>query len=472
MKERNRDIFERALNDLPQRKAAPGSWNGIADGLDQLDASRFVGQNKGKLPVHNAPAGTWKGIEAGLKAAFWAGTAGLMIKGGALVVLSATVLTALILFLPEKEGPRPDRNPAVVVEQGKTGGHGQAVEKGTRSPEGQEGEAGYVKGAGSVVNSIPQSRDNIAIPSGAEFFSAESPVLAAARPADSSLPRGAPETPGTGENDQDVHLMPYRDFLYRKTVPEQIAMKEADVDQVARDDYFSEKAKFDIGLGVHYAWMNYGQWDPEGMELPDIVTSMGIDVLLEWDRFYLRTGMSYASWEESGAYNFNINRNELVYSYQYVDSAYIDQSTGQVNYITTEQDVYDSVFYKRPDEIVNRYRVLQVPLEFGYKMVASRRWTFGVHAGIGADINIGSQAFTPVFTDDQATLAGVDDHMVYRPALNWRLAAGVTARYRFTRRFSLYMEPTYHTYLNTVYPGANSNNLFYLQLKFGILYKF
>ena len=49
MKEKNRDIFERALNSLPHRKADPGAWTGIAAGLNNLDVSRFMDQNKGGI---------------------------------------------------------------------------------------------------------------------------------------------------------------------------------------------------------------------------------------------------------------------------------------------------------------------------------------------------------------------------------------------------------------------------------------
>jgi hypothetical protein len=96
----------------------------------------------------------------------------------------------------------------------------------------------------------------------------------------------------------------------------------------------------------------------------------------------------------------------------------------------------------------------------------------GLNVGVGADFNISSHVLTPLFNESQSSLVGIENYMVYRPTINWRLMAGAGIFYRLSNRFSIYLEPGYDVYLNTVYPGTNLKNVSYFQVKFGILYKF
>jgi hypothetical protein len=268
-------------------------------------------------------------------------------------------------------------------------------------------------------------------------------------------------------------LLP-RKFNFFPAEPLYFAASERNVSGMERlrDDYYRERKKFDISLGVSYGWMQFNEVHPENMVLPESVPSLGLDLLFEKDRYYLKTGLGYTSWEESADYKFQYNKHEVVYEYQYVDSASYIPATNQITYFTTEQQVYDSVFYQKPDVVRNQYRVLQIPLIFGYKLLETKKWMIGLNVGIGADFNISSTKFTPLFDESQSSLVGVENHMIYRPTINWRMMAGAGLFYRLSNRISLYLEPGFDIYLNTVYPGTDLKNVSYYEIKFGILYRF
>lgn len=469
MMEKNRDIFKQALTDLPNHKADPKNWEALSASLDALDASRFIHTNKAGLPRHKAPAGAWNGIEQGLQASFWTGTTGLAIKIGSVVLFTATVITAVLFYNARENVPKPIETPVLESQQSEISA---VPEQPVRSSgKGEEAFQASNKKQNSVgLEPVEDPKERI----GNEYDE----IRTASLPTLTSNSMGFPRKNSvSGSSLSEKPLPGMLSALNVKTLPihpqlTYIPENYASGKSRIRNDYYQEKRRFDISLGAFYGWMYYNDVNPESMHVPDAVSSVGLDLFFEKDRFYIKTGLGFTSWEESADYEFRYNKNELVYEYLYVDSAAFVPGTNQITYFTTEQEVYDSVYYKKPDVVRNQYRVLQVPLIFGYKLVESRKWMIGMNVGLGADFNISSKIFKPLFSESESSLVGVENHMVYRPTINWRLMAGAGVFYRLSGRISFYLEPGFDVYLNALYPGTELQNASYYEVKFGILYKF
>ena len=468
--EKNREILQEALNHLPQRKAGPKSWGIIAASLDQLAGSWFMQRNKGGLPTHTAPISAWKGIKQGLQGSGWAGANAFVIKAGSMVILAAALVTAVLVMLPEKE-PRSTIESTVIVMDG------------TEAAEDAE------NNGMPEINAVPlapevDSEDPIGQGVTTPVHEETPEAITTGGKKTSILPQASPSKLKTAHQPQENFSMPasnpidrinpltsVRLPVYLPSDPALLSWSHP-VKPPADPGYYRQKRGFDLSVGGHYSWIRHKQLHLDNMEVPASVNGFGLDLMLERDRVYLLIGLSYLSWEDKATYTFNYNKNELVYAYQYVDSAAFIPETNQVEYYTSEQEVYDSVFHQRPDAIRNHNRVLQIPLIFGYKLYESRRWLMGLNAGLGADINLSNTVYAPVFDEDQASLAGIDNHLVYRTPVSWRLLGGASIQFRVSNHLGLFFEPAYHIYLNTVYQGTGMNNVSYFEVKFGIRYKF
>ncbi|MDZ7742660.1 MAG: hypothetical protein U5Q03_13145 [Bacteroidota bacterium] len=155
-------------------------------------------------------------------------------------------------------------------------------------------------------------------------------------------------------------------------------------------DYYRNRIRVDVSLAAFYSLINFQDVQVQNMEIPESVSSFGLEFMLEKQKFSLKSGLAYLSWEEKAVYNFEYRQNELVYSYNYVDSAHIDPHSGNINYFTSPRDIYDSVDHQRPDQVKYRYRVLQLPLVLGFKMMENPKLKFSVFAGAGGDFRIGA----------------------------------------------------------------------------------
>jgi hypothetical protein len=193
---------------------------------------------------------------------------------------------------------------------------------------------------------------------------------------------------------------------------------------------------------------------------------------LEKHNWFLKTGIEYLSWEEKGTYNIDYNQNQLVYQYNYVDSANINTSSGEITYFTSEREVYDSLPGQLSDEAGYNYRMLDIPILVGYRIVDRTKFRFALIGGMGFDIRIAGKKFTPVFNEEDASITGITSNLQYRTSNNWRLIGGIELSYYFSKSMEIYLEPSYQQYMKPLYSNDNTKGLRSFKMKAGLRYSF
>ena len=468
MIEKNRDILINALNGLPRRKAGEKGWEKVSGSLDHLDSKDFLAKNISSLPRYKASANAWKSIEKALPSSFFAGPLGSLIKAGSAIFIGAALITALIFLLPDQ-----DDNHLVSRETGKRS-NTKAIDK-SNADRSEKTVMPNIK-SGKRANAAEEIKKPV--------YPMESLTSSTSMEKDRDINMHANAKPIPVEQFRALHLHALtrksnhisqlqnagkrNQSLTALTFQERNNHERPEINY----DYFQPKNHFDLSLGAFYSLINFQRVQVQNMEVPESVSSFGMDLMLESRNFYLKTGLAYLSWKEKAKYTFEYRQHELIYTYNYVDSAHINPGSGSIDYFTTKREVFDSLEHFSPGQIRYQYRVLQVPLIAGYKVLENQKLSFALQAGIGADFRIGGREYLPVFNKEDARVIDVVNYLDYRFNINWRMIGGLSVRYRISDRLSFYLEPTYHQYLKSIYQNSGLKNVSYIEFKGGIIYKF
>jgi len=458
MIEKNRDILSRAIKDMEQRSPDASAWHSIADRLDHLDALAFSEKAKQSLPEHKAPQGTWTGIAAKLPPAtysFWSGIAGKIIAGIAIV---GAVTLAYIFFPAGEEGSIPetdiinkspqivnnDTPPQIQIHDDNTGPERNAIKP-------------------PVEKLEPVEKQSVS--------PGEEPSLSAPNDVPKDL-----EVPASSVIERAGHdrLMPISHVhLFFVQDPRAIEKRENMTQPQLPSEYYDpDRMKIKFKAGAFYAFGRSAFLADKGMTVPQIFSSGGIDLRISKEKWSLTSGLEYLGWTEKGNYLVDYDRYQLVYQYNYVDSALINTFSGEVTYYTSEKEVYDSIPGRYEGESSYRYRILQVPILLGYKLFERGSFSLTVMAGIGVDIRLSGRQYVPAFDSESATISDVRNSLQYRTLNNWRLIGGAEIAYQVARRWEIYVQPSYQQYMKPMYLPENTKGtgLFKVQAGFHFLF--
>lgn len=243
--------------------------------------------------------------------------------------------------------------------------------------------------------------------------------------------------------------------------------------QIIPPEYY-DKTRFETQFkaGAYYALNQFQQIEQENMSIPLSISSLGLDFVVEKHRWILKTGFEYLGWKEYGDYRIDYRQNQMVYQYNYVDSAFINTFSGQVTYFTSDRQVFDSVSGQRSEQASYRYRILQIPLLAGYRIIERGNFNISIIAGLGIDIRISGKQFTPVFSEEDASITEVSNSLQYRAINNWRVIGGLGLAYSLDKRWEIYVEPSYQQYMKPLYAPENTKGMGLFKVKAGIHFTF
>jgi hypothetical protein len=451
MTEKNRNILSNAINTMGKRSPKASNWDDIAGRLDQLDAGAFSAVKK-DLPIHKAPGNAWKNITRGLPPAhfsFLGSLTGKIIFG--FIIVAA--ITASYLLIPVKEEERTENN-LEASSQVKTKLKAEAKSENQSASTATEAKRVKlaVSGSNDLLPSLPQS----------ENMFADLPVETKDREVSPSPIIIGSIEPLPSKYSNSINIKHYG--LQGRNERE-----AKDINPV----YFDEsRYQVEYSIGAYYAFSLYQQVETSGMDTPDKLSSYGIELKLEKHKWFLKTGLEYIGWEEKGTYTIDYNQNQLVYQYNYVDSANINTYSGEITYFTSEREVYDSLPGQLSDEAANSYRMLNIPILVGYKIVDRAKFSLAAIGGIGFDIRLSGKKYTPVFNEEGAVITGISSNLQYRTSNNWRLIGGIEMSYYLTRSFEIYLEPSYQQYMKPLYSNDNMKGPGSFKIKAGLRYSF
>jgi hypothetical protein len=478
MLERNRDILKHAIKTMPGRKPKASGWEGISGHLDKIDAGGPLLEQQPSLPAYKAPAGAWYKIAASLPAApfsFLTTIWGKMIVGA---VFTASLFTAYYLIQNREPETSKGNSSEAIINTEFIQEESKAVTESTSLPPSDP----------APDNDLPEMYNT---PSEVSITEAEEKLIATetkissqsikvqdftANKKDESHPQPSLKA-SSYKNDNRVNspdLLNFREANIFIPDQERIPEKRTITNNDLRNNiaYARDLSRAMFKAGIFYSYKFFREIDQEGMSIPSGVSSFGLDLSYERNKWVLRTGVEYMGWKEKGIYTFDYEQNQLVYEYNYVDSAYVDPGSGFVTYFTTPQHVYDSVPGSSNDQVIYEYRILQIPLIAGYKFFERKNFSAGILGGVGIDIRLAGKQFIPLFKQEDATLNETSSTLKYRTNNNWRLIVGLEVAYTFSRKWEIYAEPGYQWYMKPLYAPDNTKGIGLLNIKFGLRYIF
>ncbi len=467
MIEKNRDILTNALNKMSVRSPKPANWDHISDNLDQLETSNFVSKHKDKLPEYKAPADAWSGITKGMPHSFSSFLGSGMGKFISTMLLLGVLAGVYLIYtlatnnetekqiqvsdltesanisdLSELDQVFNQIEPKQVTDLPESKQPNLVEESDINSPQEENLLNNYLSKESKANNTTSLEEDIFTL----RIQSDESV---------NKLNTIPPKQLSTSSHDAEKPLM-------RKSI--NVAFNDP--------DYYLKDYSSKFSVGLFYSYNLFQKINYEGMNIPNHHSSFGLDLTYETHHWFFNIGLGYSNWNEKGNYIVDYNQMQMIYSYNYVDSVFVNPSNGQISYYTTGVEIFDSVQEQKSDQISYKYQILQIPVLIGYKFIDHSKFKLALLGGAGFDFNISGKQIAPAFNEENAEITRITNNIIYRTKINWRLIFGLNIDYKIVERWSLYAEPSYQQYMTPLYSPNEIKSTGMFTIKLGIKYSF
>ncbi len=438
MQEHNRHILLKAISKLPDHKAPVSVWDNIETMMLTVTAEI--------LPVHEAPAALWGSIESEVaKGSFLSSRMNRMILISLLVVL---ISGAGIIYFSGNRSVQDNTGGEkmeilTVLEEKKKDGEGIRI-KDEEFRISEEIEVEKV-----VVDEEIKEGEDITI----KFEVIDKPEKRIGTSLEKLKMHLSPLNSGTGAGKVEIY-------------PEDISRIWANHGQ---NCYFHGPV-FNIQLGFNTEYLHFlNSFEPDKASLKNWF-GVGLGIILKRNRWMIETGIGLAYSKDKLDYNYDYLTQELVNSYEYVDSVHVDPVTGQVQYFMTTVDVYDSIPYSRQTSLEKNYTYLQVPLLVGFDIARYRNVIFTLKGGITYFTQMKMKERMPDLYHENSRIIHSDSYDVSRKKDFFKVSAGICIRWHFIRKMNLSVSPSFHYFFDNIYEGNGKNKTISVGLRLGLYY--
>jgi|GEM_PF-2605674 len=249
----------------------------------------------------------------------------------------------------------------------------------------------------------------------------------------------------------------------------EIDLELAKIPQDYCDFNYVEKC-VSFGIGAEYQ-LFFSDAIPEGTEMK-YWTSSDLRIKFQRNKLSLETGVGIGFSSDRTNFTYNYLTNELVDSYEYVDSIHYDPITGTTQYFTTTVEVWDSISYTSQSAMKKDYRYLQVPLILGYDVLVSEQFFLTLNAGLVYSTEIDIQSRIPNIYHENSRVTSIDKVEISRNTEFLRITGGLRFGWNFSSKLSLIIDPSFNYYLNEIYKNINLNSPLSVSLRCGLYYNF
>ena len=345
MQEKNRHILIKGIKDLPEHKAPSGLWENIETMMFSVPADL--------LPVYKPDTSTWTAIEAGIRRNIYSQKS--LYRSLFLILLVLIIGGAAIIYF--------NGNNFISQKHPEKLNFGNIITKKEEIRKQENIINDEKKGIQDTKNSF-----NI-VPSKVEE-------------SNNYLPKKQLKKESIIKNNSNKTIVQFHQNINLTTLkPADIRFitnqqkKEAGGinlfnDNIAiNDDPFQDcnfhrpEQKFYISPGFEYQYF-LNSIEPENAKMK-YWYSVDLSVLFQKNRFSVETGLGIGFSKDKIGFSYNCLTNELIHTYEYVDSVYYDPETGTTHYYTTTVEVYDSIPYTKQSSSETKYTYLQVQMQFG-----------------------------------------------------------------------------------------------------------
>ncbi|NQU33386.1 MAG: hypothetical protein HQ521_09145 [Bacteroidetes bacterium] len=191
------------------------------------------------------------------------------------------------------------------------------------------------------------------------------------------------------------------------------------------------------------------------------------------ERLTIETGIGISFSEDKAKFNYDYLTNELVDTYEYVDSVHFDPITGTTEYFTTTVEVYDSIPHISNSSVVMQYTYLQIPLIIGYNILNTNTLCINIHAGIVYNSEINSKETLPTIYHENSRITSIGSNNTQRNKQLLNITGGIGFDWRTSKNFIFSLSPSFNYYTNHIYQNSNSlKQPISIGIRLGLYYKF
>lgn len=430
MIELNERSIKQAIGQLPQHKAAGYVWESIRWQLERPLVTN--------LPVHTAPDTIWQGIRAAGVVSGQKSLSKILSVAGLCLFFSALLIYPV--YLSEN---------SVHMNSGVYENRFSTV---SQIKSGSSPEESRSAGIETHVN-IPGRHDYI-ITAVKERSILSEPLI------------GQPETFKAENAEIPIHFLPPTDINYQENLSLDIYRNSDKRNDRKPDDCSSfHTAQTSAFLAVDY--------EPEffnNSELDSPVHNFSLSSGYRHNRFTFTLGAGYTQINGSTQMNYEYRRNELIYSYNYVDSVYIDPITHITYYFTVNVDVYDSIDHSMTEKVYDRYSYLQIPASVSFELASLKNVSVRLKlSGAYHLLQENNRNYRP-FTEASARLVSTTIDEQRLTADYWSIGGGLALEYKAGSRLGFNLTPGVKYNFLPV-KGSNEKGMAGYGLNFGISYK-
>lgn len=421
MDELNRQLLKDAIGRLPVHKAADYIWEEIRWGLDKPLSA--------ELPLHPAPENAWD-LLMGNNLSQSRNRHFLSFVSTFFAIL--LISTPLVPLVDRSNYPIPE---AAGIQTENIDNHLVFAQNNSNTD-------------GSAAAPFPASRAEVNLP-----VTAESPVVrqsAAAGLQRNGLPSlSAPDL--------------LRNSLFFIAEPSAPFFRKTERKPVGCSPF--QKPRASLFMLATYEPMVF---DSPALSSP--AHGYTLNAGFEYNRLRLSLGAGYLQLGSHSEVNYDYRTNELIYSYDYVDSVYIDPITHQTYYFTVKVDVYDSVDHTATEDVHDRFSFLKIPLTISYELAGFRNFSLLLQAGAAYHLLQNDKRSFKPFNEASSRLVST---ALEAKKINdgfWSAGGGITLAYKAGRAFELQLTPRFEYSFISI-EGIKTRPEPSYGLSIGLLYK-
>jgi hypothetical protein len=173
------------------------------------------------------------------------------------------------------------------------------------------------------------------------------------------------------------------------------------------------------------------------------INTLGFEGQLQRGKFYVKAGVGLSITEASD--NVSVQYNDYLGSYQKLDSLTFSWDEKHYYllpaYHMTDKKVWDSAVRLDSYQIKKQYRLIQIPVMFGYTFLQHERFILGVNAGANVSFYLNSKKLSGEYSTGQNRVIEMNPVTADLRRTNWYFISNLQISYKLFEGISLDLGP-------------------------------
>ena len=186
---------------------------------------------------------------------------------------------------------------------------------------------------------------------------------------------------------------------------------------------------------------------------------------------WFEMGLGVTISKDRSTFKYDYKTNELVDTYEYVDSVHVDPVTGQTHYYTTTVEVWDSIEYNSTSALNRSYTYAYIPLRLGYRFLRTKTLYMDISVGGNYFFEISNNIILPSLYHENSTIGNVENVKTIRRSQFYNLETGVGFGWLINDNLQLRLNPAITYFPESIYSDYNNSSVM-LKISAGIYLKF